>query len=153
MGIFDNAVPGGNISKPLIIALGALLVGKMLSGGSSQPAQAPDNPQTADNGNAAAGGGLLGGLGGLLNSLTNAGHGETANSWLQPGENKPIAPGDLGSALGQETISEIAQQTGMSEQDLLAQLSKILPGVVDQLTPNGQVPSTQQIASLLKSSS
>jgi uncharacterized protein YidB (DUF937 family) len=41
----------------------------------------------------------------------------------------------------------------MSEQDLLAQLSKILPGVVDQLTPNGQVPSTQQIASLLKSSS
>ncbi|MCE3519316.1 YidB family protein, partial [Escherichia coli] len=71
----------------------------------------------------------------------------------QPGENKPIAPGDLGSALGQKTISEIAQQTGMSEQDLLAQLSKILPGVVDQLTPNGQVPSTQQIASLLKSSS
>ncbi|MCB8829946.1 YidB family protein, partial [Escherichia coli] len=60
---------------------------------------------------------------------------------------------DLGSALGQKTISEIAQQTGMSEQDLLAQLSKILPGVVDQLTPNGQVPSTQQIASLLKSSS
>ena len=68
-------------------------------------------------------------------------------------EQRAIAPGDLGSALGQKTISEIAQQTGMSEQDLLAQLSKILPGVVDQLTPNGQVPSTQQIASLLKSSS
>ncbi|QND51662.1 DUF937 domain-containing protein [Phyllobacterium sp. 628] len=153
MGIFDNAVPGGNISKPLIIALGALLVGKMFSGGSSQPAPAPDNPQTADNGNVAAGGGLLGGLGGLLESLTNAGHGEAADSWVKPGENKPIAPADLGVALGKKALTEIAQQTGMSEEDLLAQLSKVLPGVVDKLTPNGQVPTTQQIASLLKTSS
>ncbi|MBA8877414.1 YidB family protein [Phyllobacterium myrsinacearum] len=152
MGIFDNAVPGGSISKPLLIALGALLVGKMFSGGSSEPAPAPANPQTADNGNA-AGGGLLGGLGGLLESLTNAGHGEAADSWVKPGENKAIAPNELGVALGKKAISEIAQQTGMSEDELLAQLSKVLPGVVDKLTPNGQVPSTQQIASLLKSSS
>ncbi|MBA8899358.1 MULTISPECIES: YidB family protein [unclassified Phyllobacterium] len=152
MGIFDNAVPGGNISKPLLIALGAVLVGKMFSGGSSQPAPTPANPQTADNGNA-AGGGLLGGLGGLLESLTNAGHGETADSWVKPGENKPIAPNELGVALGKKAISEIAQQTGMSEDELLAQLSKVLPGVVDKLTPNGQVPTTQQIASLLKTSS
>lgn len=151
MGIFDNAVPGGNISKPLLIALGALLVGKMFSGGSSEPAQAPANPQTADNGN--ADGGLLGGLGGLLEKLTNAGHGETADSWVKPGENKAIDPNELGVALGKKAISEIALKTGLSEEDLLAQLSKVLPGVVDKLTPNGQVPTTTQIASLLKAPS
>lgn len=155
MGIFDNAVPGGNISKPLLIALGALLVGKMFSGSSNEP-EAVDpkvatNDPAANNGGTAADGGLLGGLGGLLEKLTNAGQGDTADSWVKPGENKAIAPGDLGAALGKTAISEIAQRTGLSEQELLAQLSKILPGVVDKLTPNGQVPSTQQIASLLKS--
>ena len=39
MGLFDDAVPGGNIGKPLMIALGALLVGKMLSG-KNQPQRA-----------------------------------------------------------------------------------------------------------------
>ena len=69
MGIFDNAVPGGSISKPLIIALGALLVGKMLSRNASQ--SAPVDPQTVDNSKSE--GGLLGGL---LEQLNNAGHGD-----------------------------------------------------------------------------
>ncbi|MGH6861059.1 MAG: YidB family protein [Phyllobacterium sp.] len=160
MGIFDNAVPGGNISKPLLIALGALLVGKMFSGGASEPqtadpkATAPD-PQIPGNAGQpapeqASDGGLLGGLGGLLEKLTNAGHGETADSWVKPGDNKSIAPTDLGAALGKQAITEIAQRTGMSEEELLAQLSKVLPGVVDKLTADGQVPNTQQVASLLK---
>ena len=46
MGIFDNAVPGGNITKPLMIALGALLVGKMLSG---RNAEQTDEPCPAEN--------------------------------------------------------------------------------------------------------
>ena len=145
MGLFDNAVPGGSISKPLMIALGALLVGKMLSRGSTEPQAAPAVPTGADTESA---GGLMGGLGGLLEKLTNAGHGDAANSWIGTGQNAPIQPGQLGSALGQQTISEIAQKAGMSEQDLLAQLSQILPGVVDKLTPNGQVPSRGAISSL-----
>ena len=49
MGIFDDAVPGGNVAKPLMIALGALLVGKMMSGGgSAQPASSA--PAPADTG-------------------------------------------------------------------------------------------------------
>ena len=61
MGLFDNAVPGGNITKPLMIALGALLVGKMLSGRSAeQPDQAPAPAEPTPAGTTASDGGLLG---------------------------------------------------------------------------------------------
>ncbi|MGX8007710.1 YidB family protein [Mesorhizobium sp. ORM8.1] len=150
MGLFDNAVPGGNITKPLMIALGALLVGKMLSGrGGDQPAEAP-TPTPADTG-ASADGGLLGGLGGLLDKLKGAGHGNVADSWVGTGQNQSINPSDLGSALGPAVIREIAQRTGMDEQELLKQLSTALPGIVDKLTPNGQVPQPHQVASAFNS--
>ncbi len=143
MGIFDDAVPGGNISKPLMIALGALLVGKMFAGGSA----AAKKPETVEE--PAQDGGLLGGLGGLLDKLTNAGHSETVDSWVKPGQNKSIDPGHLESAVGSKTIDDLARQAGVSEQELLEQLSKVLPGVIDKLTPDGKVPSQQQIASLI----
>ncbi|MER8548831.1 YidB family protein [Mesorhizobium sp. M1169] len=149
MGLFDNAVPGGNVAKPLMIALGALLVGKMLSGGSSaQPEAARSPAPVPPDTTASADGGLLGGLGGLLDKLKDAGHGNVANSWVGTGQNQPINPSDLGSALGPQIIQEIAQRTGLNQQDLLKQLSAALPGLVDQLTPNGQVPQQNQLASI-----
>lgn len=146
MGIFDDAVPGGNISKPIMIALGALLVGKLLGGGGSQtdPTAQQANPQAGDGGLL----GGLGGLGGLLGKLTEAGQGDAVDSWVQPGQNKPIAPGSLNDALGSKTISDLARQAGISEQELLNQLSTVLPGVVDKLTPRGQLPTQEQIAAL-----
>src|SRR5882757_8585996 len=71
MGLFDNAVPGGNITKPLMIALGALLVGKMLSGRSAEQPDEPAQPQSpVPTGTTASGyGGLLGGLVVLLGRL------------------------------------------------------------------------------------
>lgn len=144
MGLFDNAVPGGNITKPLMIALGALLVGKMLSGGGSSSQQQAAPAQAGG----ASDGGLLGGLGGLLDKLKDAGHGQTADSWVGTGQNQSINANDLGQALGPQVIKEIAARTGMDEQELLKQLSTALPGVVDKLTPNGQVPSRNQLESL-----
>ncbi|MGN6146440.1 YidB family protein [Mesorhizobium sp. 8] len=147
MGLFDNAVPGGNVTKPLLIALGALLVGKMLSGKSTESAPAEPQAAPAPTGGASADGGLLGGLGGLLDRLKEAGHGNAADSWVGTGQNQPIDANDLGRALGPAVIREIAQRTGMDEQELLKQLSTALPGVVDKLTPGGQVPSHRQVAS------
>lgn len=145
MGLFDNAVPGGNITKPLMIALGALLVGKMLSG---RNANQPDQPQSpVPSGTTSADGGLLGGLGGLLDKLKDAGHGSVADSWVGTGQNQPINPNDLGSAIGPQVVREIAQRTGIDEQELLKQLSSVLPGIVDKLTPNGQLPQPHQVAS------
>ena len=154
MGLFDNAVPGGNITKPLMIALGALLVGKMLSGRSAEQADKPAaQPQTpAPTGTTASGdGGLLGGLGGLLDKLKDAGHGNVADSWVGTGQNQPINANELGKAIGPQVIREIAQRTGLDEQELLKQLSTALPGIVDRLTPNGQVPPQHQVASAFNS--
>jgi uncharacterized protein YidB (DUF937 family) len=135
-----------NLSKPLMLGLGALLVSKMLSSGrAAQPA--------APTGNSAGGppadGGLVGGLGGLLEKLQNAGHDDTVKSWLGPGQNQPIEPGQLGSALGQRNIGQAAQQAGITEQDFLSQLAQVLPQFVDKLTPNGRIPSLQEIATAL----
>nr|WP_292515854.1 YidB family protein [Mesorhizobium sp.] len=58
---------------------------------------------------------------------------------------------DPGNAMGLQVIREIAQSTGLNEQDLLKQLSAALPGVVDQLTPNGRVPQQHQVASAFNS--
>ena len=154
MGLFDNAVPGGNITKPLMIALGALLVGKMLSGRSAEKPDQPQTPAPADPtpvGTTASDGGLLGGLGGLLDKLKDAGHGKVADSWVGTGQNQSINANDLGAALGPQVIREIAQRTGMDEQELLKQLSTALPGVVDKLTPNGQLPQQHQVASAFNS--
>lgn len=148
MGLFDNAVPGGNIAKPLLIALGALLVGKMLSGKSAEQTDQDQSPAPAPTETTSADGGLAGGLGGLLDKLKNAGHGNAADSWVGSGQNQPINANDLGNALGPQVIREIAQRAGMSEQDVVKQLSAALPGIVDQLTPNGQVPSQGQLASI-----
>jgi uncharacterized protein YidB (DUF937 family) len=133
-----------DLSKPLMLGLGALLVGKLLSRGS-----APAGGGSGAASSASSDGGLVGGLGGLLDKLQTAGHGDTVKSWLGPGQNQPIQPGQLGSALGQKTLSAAAQQAGMSEQDLLSQLAQALPQFVDKLTPNGRVPNLQEVAAAL----
>lgn len=85
--------------------------------------------------------GGLGGLAGLVAKFQQSGLGDVAASWVGTGENKPIAPDQLGGVLGNDMLSGLAQQMGMNQGDLLGQLSQMLPQVVDKLTPNGQLPS------------
>ncbi|MBR1130393.1 YidB family protein [Bradyrhizobium iriomotense] len=94
----------------------------------------------------AAGTVLSGGLGDLLNQLQQSGHGETANSWVGKGENKPIAPGDLASALGADQIESLSAQSGLSREELLSGLSQYLPQVIDHLTPDGRVPTENELS-------
>jgi uncharacterized protein YidB (DUF937 family) len=140
-----------NLSKPLMIGLGALLVGKMLSRGSGSATAQPSAPQGSSAGAGSPDGGLLGGVGGLVEKLQNGGHGDIVNSWVGPGANRPIGADQLGAALGQKTVSAAAQQAGINEQQLLAQLSQNLPQVVDKLTANGNIPSLQEVAAALAS--
>jgi uncharacterized protein YidB (DUF937 family) len=97
----------------------------------------------------AAGSILSGGLGDLLNQLQNKGHGETANSWVSPGPNKQIAPGDLADALGADQINTLTSQTGLSRDELLAGLSQHLPEVVNHLTPDGRLPTESELSQRL----
>jgi uncharacterized protein YidB (DUF937 family) len=89
---------------------------------------------------AGMGGGGLGGLGELMARFQQAGLGDKMDSWVGTGENAPIEPGQLSSALGADTLGQIASQLGMSQRDVAGQLSQMLPEVIDRLTPHGRVP-------------
>ena len=137
-----SSAPGGNIGKPLMIALGALLASGVLFGGGRAEQPASTGSQTTSDEGA---GGLLGGLGGLLKKLQQGGLGNETKSWVGSGQNQPVSPGQLGSALGPNIIKTLAQQSGISEDELTKQLSQILPGIVDKLTPNGRLPTAAEL--------
>jgi uncharacterized protein YidB (DUF937 family) len=100
-------------------------------------------------GGAAAGGVLSGGLSDILKQLEQSGHGEVAKSWVGTGPNKMIAPQDLEKALGTEQVNTLAQQAGLSKVALLDGLSDQLPDLVDQLTPEGRVPTEAEASRLV----
>jgi uncharacterized protein YidB (DUF937 family) len=138
-----KAAPGGNIGKPLMLALLALLASGVLSG---KRDAAPSTTTAAKPASDQDAGGLLGGLGGLLDKLQKGGLGDAINSWIGAGQNKPVAPGQLGSALGPDIIKMLAQRSGLSEEELTRQLSQVLPGLVDKLTPQGRLPTVAELS-------
>jgi uncharacterized protein YidB (DUF937 family) len=137
---------GGSIAKPLLLGLGALLATNVLFGGKGQTASASAQP-TTDTSDA---GGVLGGLGGLVNKLQQGGLGDVVNSWVGSGQNQPVSPGQLGSALGPSILKTVSQVTGLSEDDLTKQLSQFLPGLVDKLTPNGRLPTAAELSKMME---
>ena len=121
-GGLGGALSGGGLGDLLKGGLGGLLAG------------------------GAAGSVISGGLGDLLKQFQDSGHGDAANSWVSPGPNKQIAPGDLASALGADQINALASQTGLSRDELLAGLSQHLPDVINQLTPQGRLPNPNEVS-------
>jgi uncharacterized protein YidB (DUF937 family) len=100
-------------------------------------------------GGAAAGSVISGGLGDLLKQLQQGGQGDAANSWVGKGPNKAISSGDLASALGVDQIDQLSSQSGMSRNELLDGLSQYLPRVVDHLTPDGRLPTEDELSDRL----
>jgi uncharacterized protein YidB (DUF937 family) len=85
----------------------------------------------------------------LISTLTSSGLGGQAASWVGTGENQPITGDQLQQALGSDTIGQLAQQSGLAPNEAANDLASVLPGLVDQLTPNGQVPDAQSLQSQL----
>jgi len=84
--------------------------------------------------------GRAGGLDGVLQSLQGCGLGDTVNSWIGTGHNLPVTGEQLQSALGSGVVQDLAAKLGVSPSDAASHLSQLLPGIVDHLTPNGEVP-------------
>ena len=85
--------------------------------------------------------GSHGGLGGLMEKFQQAGLGDVIGSWVGSGENRPISGDQVSQAFGPDTISDLAAKLGLNSGDAAGQLSQILPGLIDKLTPHGQAPS------------
>lgn len=82
-----------------------------------------------------------GGLTGLMDKFQQAGLGDVLASWVGSGANQPISGAQLSSVLGSDALTGLASKFGINPNDLAGQLSGVLPGLVDQLTPNGQAPA------------
>jgi uncharacterized protein YidB (DUF937 family) len=85
--------------------------------------------------------GQHGGLGGLMEKFQQAGMGDQVASWVGKGENLPISADQLSQVLGSGAIGDIASKLGMSQGDAGGALAQMLPGIIDQLTPDGQAPT------------
>ena len=161
MGLLDNvlgsdqasAVPGGSVTKPLMIALLALLASRYMSGGSKgTPASGRADPVPASPAATpdASPGDVLGGLGGLLKQFQQNGFGDAIDSWIGTGPNKPVAPDQITNALTPEVLDALSQRTGLSKDQISQILSQVLPNFVDQLTPQGRLPTQKDIALLTR---
>ena len=81
-----------------------------------------------------------GGLEGLMAKLQQGGLGEAAASWVSTGRNLPVSGDQLQGALG-GLLGPLAGQLGMQPGALSDSLATLLPGMIDGLTPNGQLPA------------
>jgi uncharacterized protein YidB (DUF937 family) len=100
-------------------------------------------------GGATAGTVLNGGLGDLLKQLQQGGQGDVVNSWVGSGPNKTISQADIASALGTDTLDQLASYSGMQRSELLSGLSSHLPRIVDTLTPDGRMLSDEEAERML----
>jgi uncharacterized protein YidB (DUF937 family) len=83
-----------------------------------------------------------GGIGGLVSKFEQAGLGNVVGSWIGSGQNLPISADQLQSVLGSDAVAGIAAKLGINPADTLSQLSTMLPGLVDKLTPGGIAPAS-----------
>jgi uncharacterized protein YidB (DUF937 family) len=89
----------------------------------------------------AALGSQQGGLGDLVQKFEGAGLGGVISSWVGSGENQAVAPDALHGILGSDLVQQMAAKTGLPIDQLLPQIAQHLPGLVDHMTPDGQLPS------------
>ena len=137
------AFPDGNAPNSLTNILGALLGSNVLTGGGAGQTASTGSQPTTDAG------GVLGGLGGLLNKLQQGGLGDQTKSWVGTGQNQPVSPNQLGQTLGPNIIKTLSQMTGVSEDQLTKQLSQGIPVIVNWMTPNGRLPTVAELSKMI----
>jgi uncharacterized protein YidB (DUF937 family) len=145
----EPANTGSSDGGGLAGGLGGLLqggLGNMLQGGLGGLLQGPLGGLLAGG---AAGGALSGGLNDLLKQFQQKGLGDAAQSWVDNGPNKSIAPDDISKVLDEDQINTLATHSGLSREELMAGLSQQLPALINHLTPLGRIPTEQEAAKLV----
>lgn len=97
-----------------------------------------------------------GGVAELLAQFKGAGYADTVDSWVSTGPNKDLSPQALESVFGHDRLGAMAQEAGLPQNDLMAGLARLLPEVINGLTPQGRLPAqdggmNQMLASVLGS--
>ncbi|WP_201557333.1 YidB family protein [Psychrobacter sp. 72-O-c] len=81
-----------------------------------------------------------GGLGGALSKITGMGHDKQASSWMSNNElNDNLDPNEVNRLFDEQEIQQVAARTGANEMEVRQGLSELLPEVMNQLTPQGNL--------------
>lgn len=86
-----------------------------------------------------------GGLSGALNKVKDMGFGNQAQSWMSTQQqNQNLDPNQINKLFDQQEIDHVCQQTGADETEVRQGLAELLPEIVNQLTPSGDLAKEQQ---------
>lgn len=86
-----------------------------------------------------------GGLSGALGKLQNMGFGQQAQSWMSNQElNDNVDPNEIDKIFDHHEIRDVAQKVGADETEVRQGLAELLPEVVNQLTPHGDLQTEQE---------
>ena len=86
----------------------------------------------------------------ILGGFQQQGMGDKAESWVGTGDNQPVSPQDVRSAVGDEQVHQAAQQLGVSDDDAATVLAEVLPRAADRVTPEGQLPSEAELQQMME---
>ena len=88
---------------------------------------------------------MNGGLQKILGRLQQSGKGAKGQSWVSTGPNEPADAADIKEALDDQELAQIAEQLGVSEDEAAEAVAQVLPDVVDQATPDGELPDDAEL--------
>lgn len=97
--------------------------------------------------------GLLagGGLQKLLGGLQAKGLTSQVDSWKSQGKNEPVSAADIKDAMGDDELGQVAEKANVSKDQAADAISQLLPNLVDKVSPEGQMPSSDGLSDLLGS--
>jgi len=90
-----------------------------------------------------------GGLQGLVQNFHDKGLGGVAQSWVGNGQNLPISADQIHQVLGSDQVKALAAKAGISPDAAGGAIAQLLPGIIDKLTPNGQVPDHNNVMDMV----
>jgi uncharacterized protein YidB (DUF937 family) len=85
----------------------------------------------------------------LLGRMDSLGLGDVAKSWVGTEPNKSITPAQAKKIVGADQVAELAKQSGLSTAQVGQGLTHILPELLNHVTPNGSVPESGDLQSVL----
>jgi uncharacterized protein YidB (DUF937 family) len=121
------------------------LLGGILGGGARGGSGLGGNPMLRMLLPLVAGMLMNGGLQKILGQLQQSGKGAKGQSWVSAGPNEPADADDIRAALSEQELAQIAQQLGVSEDEAAEAVARVLPDVVDQATPEGELPDDAEL--------
>jgi uncharacterized protein YidB (DUF937 family) len=162
MGLLDSVIgsvtgsnqgsssPTSPMVKALLLLLAAKAASSYMSGSSASHGETTPQPSGTPGGEPGTiQSGILKGLPSLeslMERFRRVGQEDKFQSWIGPGENHPIQPQELQQALGPDEVDHLQKETGLPRDQLLRELSKVLPQALDKLTPQGRMPTPEERA-------